>query len=278
MIIIDTHTHAGTNWFEPVEMLIHQMNLNNVEKSILVQHGRPQFGHYDHTYLFECMKRFPGRFGVVVIVDVTKSEALTKLEHYKEQGAIGVRLNPLQRSPGSDPLAIWRKADDLGLVVSSMGSVDDNSSDEFHSLVSQLPNLPIVLEHFAGGGEGAAFPQNGPGPQAPYTKLKRALKLANYPNTFIKVHGLAELSNRPSALPVRYDLEFYDEVSPIVHMIRDAFGSKRIMWGSDYPPVSQREGYRNALRGILEHPAFDSLEDRDWVMGKTALSFFKFDS
>ena len=43
MIIVDTHTHAGTNWFEPVEMLIHQMNLNNVEKCILVQHGRPQF-------------------------------------------------------------------------------------------------------------------------------------------------------------------------------------------------------------------------------------------
>ena len=70
MIIIDTHTHAGRNWFEPVEMLIHQMNLNNVEKAILVQHGTPQTGNYDHTYLFECVERFPGRFGIVVIVAI----------------------------------------------------------------------------------------------------------------------------------------------------------------------------------------------------------------
>ncbi len=35
MIIVDTHTHAGLNWFEPVDMLIHQMNLNGVEKAII---------------------------------------------------------------------------------------------------------------------------------------------------------------------------------------------------------------------------------------------------
>ena len=210
-------------------------------------------------------------------MDVTKPDALDKLEQYKEQGALGVRLSPMQRSQGDDPLAIWRKADELGLVVSSMGSVDDNASDEFHSLVAELPNLPIVIEHFAGGGEGAAFPRNGPGAEAPHTKLKKVLELANYSNTYIKIHGLAELLNRPPALPVKYDLDFYGEVSPIVQMIQDAFGPQRIMWGSDYPPVSQREGYRNALRGILEHPAFDSQEDREWVMSKTALSVFKFD-
>jgi len=25
-MIVDAHTHAGLNWFEPVEMLLHQMN------------------------------------------------------------------------------------------------------------------------------------------------------------------------------------------------------------------------------------------------------------
>ena len=82
MRIVDTHTHAGINWFEPVELLIHQMNLNDVEKAVLVQHGLPQTGGYDHTYLFECVERFPGRFAVVVIVDVTKPDALDRLEGY----------------------------------------------------------------------------------------------------------------------------------------------------------------------------------------------------
>ena len=46
MRIVDTHTHAGINWFEPVELLIHQMNLNDVEKAVLIQHGLPQTGGY----------------------------------------------------------------------------------------------------------------------------------------------------------------------------------------------------------------------------------------
>ena len=274
MRIIDTHCHAGLNWFEPIELLIHQMNLNLVEKAVLIQHGLPQTGGYDHTYLFECVERFPGRFAVVVIVDLSQPDALETLERYAECGAAGIRLNPKQRSLGDDPLAIWRKANELGLVVSSMGGVDDTSSDEFSELVAQFPSLPIVIEHMAGGGEGAAFPANGPGPEAPYSKFKKALELAKYPNTYLKVHGIGELIRRPQALATRYDGDFFGPVPPLIELAREAFGAKRMMWGSDYPPVSQREGYRNALRGVIDHPAFDSQEERDWVMGGTALSVF----
>ena len=49
------------------------MNLNLVDKAVLIQHGRPETGGYDHTYLFECVERFPGRFAVVVIVDLKRA-------------------------------------------------------------------------------------------------------------------------------------------------------------------------------------------------------------
>ena len=76
MLIIDTHTHAGPNWFEPIEMLVHQMELNGVSKALLVQHGMPAFGHYDHSYLYECRRRFPGKFALAVIVDTTSQDPL----------------------------------------------------------------------------------------------------------------------------------------------------------------------------------------------------------
>ena len=72
MEIVDTHTHAGINWFEPMELLLHQMNLNNVAKAVLIQPRRPLTGGYGHTDLFSsAWTYFPGRFVVVVIVDVT---------------------------------------------------------------------------------------------------------------------------------------------------------------------------------------------------------------
>ena len=262
MLQVDTHCHAGLNWFEPVELLLQQMNANSVDKAVLIQHR----GTFDNTYLFECAERFPGRFAVVVIVDTSRNDAPSTLGEWARRGAIGVRLAPMERSPEPDPLAIWRAASELGLVVSSLGNVDDFASDDFRDLVTELPDLPIIIEHLAGVRQGA---------EPPYTTYKKALALASNPNTYIKVGGLGEISIRPQVLQPHFS---FDHTPPLIEMAYDAFGPRRMMWGSDYPPVSGREGYRNALNGIKEYPALrDRQEDVEWLMGKTALSVFRFD-
>jgi L-fuconolactonase len=106
MIIVDTHCHALPHWFEPVEMLLHQMNANGVDKATLVEVR----GQFDNRYLMECVQRFPGRFSPVVIVDTDTPEAPETLARWASEGAEGVRPSPTTSSPGSDPLAIWRKA------------------------------------------------------------------------------------------------------------------------------------------------------------------------
>ena len=111
----------GENWFEPIEVLDLQMRLNGVSTALLVQHGVPQHGHWGHDYLFECCERFPQRFAVIVIVDVAQPDAPQTLAEWAARGAVGVRLAPDMRSPGPDPLAIWRAASELNLVVSVMG-------------------------------------------------------------------------------------------------------------------------------------------------------------
>ena len=261
MRIVDTHCHAGRNWFEPVEALLHQMNANVVDSAVLIQHR----GSYDNRYLFECAERFPGRFAVVALVDTSSPGASDDLERWAADGAVGVRLAPTERSPGPDPLAIWRKAAELGLVVSSLGDVEAFASDDFRSLVAELRHLTIVVEHLAGVGQDD---------RPPYTLFQKALELAGHPNVYIKVGGLGEFSERPPVLSPDFG---FDDTPPFVEMTYEAFGPRRMMWGSDYPPVSGREGYRNALRGVLEHPALRTDEDREWVMGETAASVFNLD-
>ena len=59
--------------------------------------------------------------------------------------------------------------------------------------------------------------------------------------------------------------------------VYQAFGARRMMWGSDFPPVSGREGYQNALRfpqaEFVVMPGVSD-EDREWIFGRTALSVF----
>ena len=261
MPIVDSHCHVSPTWYEPVETLLHQMNQSGVENAILIQ----MMGQSNNAYQTECLRRFPGRFASVVIVDAGRPDATQALERLAEEGASGVRLNPMTRSPGEDPLAIWRAAARLGLSVSCGGNTDAFISDAFREVVQALPDLPIVMEHLAA--------VNHPdGDLARVESRRRAFALARFPNVYIKIHGLGEFCRR--AMPVQEPFPFERPIPSLLEQAYEAFGPRRMMWGSDYPPVSGREGYSNALRLTMAELANKSADDREWIFGGTALKVF----
>lgn len=262
MQIIDTHCHAGRNWFEPVETLIYQMNINNVDHAVLIQHG----GTYDNRYLFECGERFPGRFKIVAMLDPDDSDKLGTLSNLAELGAAGIRLSPDDRILGDDPLAVWKRAGELGMVVSCQGDLSQFAASEFAELVEGCSETKIVIEHLGGVGIGLA---------PPYEQFLAVLALSRHANAFIKVPGLGEFVRRPPRLAPQFRFEC---IPPFIDMARDAFGVHRMMWGSDFPPSAGREGYRNTLEGVRTNPAWINSEEAGWVMGKSAACVWGFSS
>ena len=260
MPIVDTHCHATTYWFEPIEILLDQMTRNDVDHAVLIQIN----GVFDNSYLVECMRRFPGRFSGAGMVDVSSPDAPTQLAEFPGKGIEGVRLNAANRSPGEDPLVIWRKAEELGLIVSCGGQLEAFSSPDFEEIIKTLPNLKVIIEHLGAGGRDTE----------PYDAYRRVLALAQYPNAYMKIPGLGEICARPT--PFLQPFPFAGNVPPLVEMAVEAFGANRLMWGSDFPPVAFREGYRNALRWPMEHVTYDSDEDKEWIFGGTAASLFRF--
>ncbi|MBI2858377.1 MAG: amidohydrolase [Chloroflexi bacterium] len=264
MPIVDTQVHTSLNWFEPVEVIIFQMDRAVVEKATLVQLE----GQADNSYILDCARRFPGRFCPVVYVDHKRPDAPATLKKLVQQGAGGIRVKPTSRSPGTDPLAIWRTCNDLKLTVSTNGKESDFGSEQFSRLVKEMPQVPFVIEHLA-------HPE--PDEPPPYEGYRKVLALARLPNVYIKVGGLNEICQRPYP-PYHEPLYTPDNIPPFIRMAFEAFGARRMMWGSDYPPVSKNEGYTNCLAYLLEHlAAFTTAEDREWITGKTALSVFRFD-
>jgi predicted TIM-barrel fold metal-dependent hydrolase len=53
-------------------------------------------------------------------------------------------------------------------------------------------------------------------------------------------------------MPVTEPVPFVRPIPPLIDQLLDAFGPERLMWASDYPPVAMREGYRNALRLVMD--------------------------
>lgn len=259
MTIVDTHVHASLYWYEPVEVLIFQMNRNGTDKATLVQFR----GQTDNSYIVECCKRFPGRFTPVVVVDTTRNDAPETLEKWVKNGAEGIRLAPDIRSPGKDPLAIWRKCADLNISVTCRGDADEFASDEFHQFVKALPDVKIIIEHL-----GRPRLEEKP----PYPTYHKVMALADFPNTYIKVPGLGELCPRP--IPFRQPFPFTN-IPPFIKLTYEAFGASRMMWGSNYPPSSPLEGYANTHVYLEEYLSdFCSVEEKEWIFGKTALSLY----
>jgi L-fuconolactonase len=262
MHVIDSHCHASPLWYEPVETLLHEMDRNEVQQAILVQ----LLGQFDNNYLLDCRTRYAQRLAAVVAVDPADTAAVTELRRLAGAGASGLRLRPEARSSGDDPYALWRTAASCALAVSCVGPAAGFLAPAFADLVRELPDLPIVLEHLGGLAR----------PDCDRSEATRQAigALARFPNLYLKVPGLGQLTAREPLLPAAGRV-LPLEAGTVVLDLLERFGASRLMWGSDFPPVAAREGYRNALRWIEELLEGLDPAGRAEVFGGTARRLFR---
>lgn len=237
MAVIDAHCHASPLWFEPVEPLIFQMDRNGVAGGVLTQ----VLGQFDNAYQEDCVARFPGRLASVGAVNVAAEGAAEEVRRWAGRGMAGLRLRPDARSPGADPLAVWRAAAECGLSVSCGGATSHFITEDFHALAGEFSDMPLVLEQLGGWSRPDCDKEPG--------SWRKILALAQCPNVSLKIPTLGQIAPRQIGKPLP------DDGSPVLDASRgaillealDAFGAERLLWGSDFPVVASREGYSNAL-------------------------------
>jgi L-fuconolactonase len=262
MTIVDTHCHASPVWFEPVETLLFQMDRAGVAQAVLTQ----LLGQYDNRYQERCCARFPNRLASVVAVDPAQPGAAQQLVALAAAGARGVRLRPQARSPGADPLELWRTAETCGIVVSCVGPAQSFITAEFAQLLQSLPGLTFVLEHLGGWAR----------PDCDGDAATRAgiLALARYSNVLLKIPGLGQIVKRDARLPAAGRALALEPAAVVLEALAH-YGPGRLMWGSDFPPVASREGYANALAWVSELLAELPQAAQSAILGGTAPRVFR---
>ena len=133
-MIIDTHLHVfrsddfsrypfadgskAADEGAPVELLNETMAEAGVDKAVIVQ---PIYYRFDNRYTAECLRRFPGKFAAIGLVDRGAPDAPDQLERLVREDKFGGLRIHLARAddpaewaaPDQDP--IWRRAEDLGV-------------------------------------------------------------------------------------------------------------------------------------------------------------------
>lgn len=254
---------TGAKYAATDDILVEDMDNNGVTHSILVQtvcHG------WDNNYTSHCLQRFPGRFRAHGLIDPTDPNVADKLDYWmSEHGFSGMRFSALYYlgdSNGGDAWLtspahhrLWRRAEQLKAVFNMF--ISSTQLPRLATMIDRYPEARIIIDHMSQ----IDFAQ-----ENAQQELDKLLKLANYPNVWVKI---SELS---STAPTK--VYPFSDALPWMTQIFDAFGPDRLLWGTGYPGICRTEHKRPSLKDELalvrEHFSFLNDENRDKYLGLNA--------
>lgn len=241
----------------PVELLDQYLAEHQVDRAVLVQ---PLYPGEDNSYIAACAAAQPERLAAVCVVDPREDAAPDRLEYWvRERGCRGLRLRPRVPAEGAvfgaaATFPLWERCRALNVVVNLL--MNPEHLGALAALAERFPEVPVVIDHL--GHPDIAAGVGAPGFQA-------LLALARRPNVYVKITGQYYYSHQPYPFQDCWDF---------VRAVYDHFGAARLIWGSDFPHVLLKVGYRRSLR--LPERAFGFLNDGDraLAMGQNAARLY----
>jgi len=268
-MIIDSHAHIWTMETSkfpfqpvlgytpekpaPVEMLLSEMERAGVEKAVLVQ---PSVYGWDNSYLLSCLDQYPDRLAGVCLVNPFDSQAPDLLSSLVSENRIrGLRLNPIGNPQDNwihrpDQHRLWEKASELKVTICVQ--ILPKQLDGLAEMAIRFPGVRIVVDHLAKPSSPSEL--NTP-------ESREFLKLAEYPNVFMKLAALAYLSSQPFP---------FKDCSPLIQAAVEAFSPRRLVWGSDFPGILKFCSYQQSREYVLESLKHLSEGELDWIFYQTA--------
>ncbi|WP_195908133.1 amidohydrolase [Nostocoides sp. HKS02] len=248
--------HAGPPSFPPFEEYQRYARAAGISGAVLTQH----FGEFDNEYLLRCAATSPSDLAVIGMVDCASTQAPEEVARAASFPAFrGVRLRASTRSPGDDPLAIWRAIEANGLVASVRGPVASLVHPSFAEMLRELPSLKVRIDHLGLFAYGIDTD----------TDFERLMALSAFPNVHLLWAGFHAYSTQ--SFP-------YRDAHPYLLRSLAAFGAQRIMWSGDWARAGHAapHGYYSVdARLVRTQLGFLTKQDRVAVLGGTARRLFR---
>jgi L-fuconolactonase len=272
-VIIDAHQHFWTTartdygWLTPDLTGLYRDFQPGDLAPLLAGHGiggtvivQAAPSEAETRYLLDIARAWPPARAVVGWVDMTAPDATQSLERLADNRLLrGVRPM-IQDEPDRDWMlqpAVGEALDGVvrcGLTFDAL--VRPRHLPVLKTLVDRHPDLPVVIDH---GGK----PDIASGAYGTWADDIKAL--SERPQVMCKLSGLlSEAGPRGADADLR----------PYVDHLLDCFGPSRLMWGSDWPVLTQAGdygGWYDQARRLIEGLSAD---EQARVFGLTAAGFY----
>jgi L-fuconolactonase len=226
------------------------MDEGGVDRAIIVP---PSWEGDRNDLAIAAAHTHPGRFAVMGRLDPEARDARERIATWRAQrGMLGLRFalhTPLLREPFLQGRYdwVWGEAERLGHPV--MVLIHHPYMHLVDAVAARHPGLKLVVDHLG--------LVNGEKDAHAFRGLDNLLGLGRRPNVAVK----------SSALPCYTDEPYpYRGLHPYIRRVYDAFGPRRMFWGTDQTrsPVSYREG----IELFTKHLRWLGDGDLEWIMGR----------
>ena len=199
-----------------------------------------------------AVQNYSGRFAIMGAVPLDRPESRARIAGWRQQpGMLGLRYgflsDPARRWLHDGTLDwLWAEAEKAGVPIAMLAT---DSFPEIGRIAERHPGLRLVVDHLA-------LVRNAKD-EAAFGDLPQLLALAKYPNVAAKASALPRASSEAHPYP---------NLHPYLRQVFDAFGPKRMFWGTDLTGVPCT--YRQAIAMFTEELPWLRGDDLEWVMGR----------
>ncbi|MDB2462811.1 amidohydrolase family protein [Algibacter sp.] len=272
-MIIDSHQHfwiydvVRDSWIDETMEVIRKnflpkdlkpiLKANNVDGCIAVQADQSE---KETEFLLQCAQENPFIKGVVGWVDLCDENIEERLSHFtKDKNLKGIRhIVQAEKDDFVLGKAFQRgisKLNTFNLVYDIL--VFPNQLENAIKLVEQFPNQKFVLDHIA-------KPQISKGLKEKW--VDNIKQLATFKNVACKISGMVTETENFNWTPELF--------TPFLDTVVNAFGTNRIMFGSDWPVCLLAGEYKSILQIIEKYFIDFSDEDKQMIMGGNAIKIY----
>jgi L-fuconolactonase len=232
---------------------------NEIDGSILVQTCQDEA---DNEFMLKLATQNDFIKGVVGWVDLRADNVEDRLKYYKENHP---KMKGFRHVLQAEPDEQFMLRDDfkrgIGLLNQYGFTYDiliyPNHIKYASELVAEFPAQKFVVDHLA----------------KPYIKMKEIGQwqrdmeyLAYYRNVYCKVSGMLT------------EADWYgwrtEDFTPYLDVIFKAFGTQRVMYGSDWPVCMLAGGYNRALEILQIYASRYSQDEQELFFGGNAVNFY----
>jgi predicted TIM-barrel fold metal-dependent hydrolase len=226
------------------------MDQGGVDRAIIVP---PSWEGDRNDLACAAAETHPDRFAVMGRFDPDAPGARGRVNGWLAQpGMLGMRFafhTPLLREPFLDGRVdwVWGAAERAGIPV--MVLLHHPYMERMDAIAAKHPQLKIVIDHLG--------LVNGEKDAHAFRDLGELLALGKRPNVAVKSSALPCYTAEPYPYP---------GLQPYIRRVYDAFGPRRMFWGTDQTrsPIS----YRKGVELFTVHTPWLSAGDREWIMGR----------